>query len=159
MSHQNVLRLILVTLLFTLTICISFENVGHLLQVHASHIDAYLTEHPNTLYLLLNETPNDDRVLEMYHKLQFELERRNYPVSLVYSTYRQSSSLLERWHLHHTPLFRLFIGDGVYEDYHGKVELGRLEKWVKGILDTPTRPIKIESALELERYKKEDFAM
>lgn len=159
MCHRNVSRLFLATLIVTCVFTMTYEKVGHLLKVHASHLDNFLMEHPNTLYLLLNETEGDEKILEVFHKLQFELERRNYPVALVYSTLRQSSSLRSRWQRHHTPLIRLFIGDGVYDDFHGKIELERLEHWVRRIMDAPTRPIKIESALEIERFKKEEFAM
>lgn len=131
---------------------------GKLYKVYGVDFPKFLRAHPTALFVLHDNSLLSQTVLASLHKLEEQLSASGIILPIAKMSTKDAPSYSRLWSTHAFPHIRLYIGDGVYDEFRGYPSLEGLFEWVTIILKNDDTIRLIDSEPEADQFNEEPFA-
>jgi hypothetical protein len=131
---------------------------GKIYKVFGVDFPKFLRAHPVSLFVLYDQSPLSQSVVELLPALEAKLSEQNVAVTVAKMSTKDAPSYSKLWNAHTLPHLRLYIGDGVYDDLRIYPTLDNIFSWIATIIANDDTIRLINSDRDADIFNEEPFA-
>lgn len=131
---------------------------GKIYKVFGVDFPKFLRAYPVSLFVLYDESPLSQSVVDLLPVLETKLSERQAKVTVAKMSTKDAPSYSKLWNARSLPHLRFYIGDGVYDDLRTYPTLENIYSWITTILDNDDTIRLIDSDRKADIFNEEPFA-
>lgn len=132
---------------------------GNLHRIYGVNFERFLKSHPTTLFVIYDNSPFSEQVLQTLDKLQPALAEKGFgELQIAKMEARSAPRWVHLWRAHDRPFLRLYVGDQLFSDFRHFPSFQNLFDWVSSSLGADTSLIEIDSEDKKQQFLAENLA-
>jgi hypothetical protein len=131
---------------------------GKLYQVFGIDFAKFLKANPVALFVLYDSSSLSEFVIPSLHQLEADLASNGLSLVIAKMSVKDAPSYSKLWHVSSFPHFRLYIGDGIYDDFREYPNIENIKTWITTIISNEDSIRLIDDDKKADLFREEDFA-